>query len=1654
MAGDLLSPGAAADPGDPGAACGPANPAQPPAPAPDSPLPPDADGDHDAGLWRGVQFEVDLGNQADDGPPSVELRLARSRYPVASDAPFAPKRLPERIELRLGDLNARRLMEGRVRFTARLAEGEHGIPLSGGHPLALQIAEGTRATGVVQVGQRAGGHPDEAPLLERLELAFDPPLQIGNVLHVLVEVQHLFEDGRVAALLARLPSKHNLDRLRSVGNRALGIGGRAAASLRDRLRRRLKGHLPEGLSERVSELGTKVGQALSAAPAEAGVVLLSRVSALPRFKALRDQWELELRFTGQVRWLDRVPQPFNDVLLPASVVPAPHAALDRLLSAGPLASGTFRSDRFLHHAFVQAALDALLGFEGQAEAEVELPRLVFRGEAVDRTRFAAQLTLPPRCRVASAISVTPLHAQAADAPEGAEATGATDVGEATGAPEVAEAAAADAREDPPAPTGPTQQRRFGLHVGPATVSFPGLPGGELRAEIHGQAEVDLAATDRPLPERIRSRAELRLLEGSKLPRAAFELSADHPLAVGGAEVQVVVTDLAVEGSGVGLWGGQRIRFAPAGGGLCFSGELAMPEQTLVRRSRSELRGELHGGRVAGSLVPLPGAPGRWRWSVRAEASLQQRLLAEVSPVPELGLDDARLVASVRSSLRASGEGSIGFAGAQLPELHFGAGGRVELELHDAVAELAGRRVTLPTGTRLSGTVQRGQLGFHGSSEFVLDLGWDLGGRPCLLHGPGRTVSLLTDALRQGELTLHLNPAGRFSFSGLRRGLYGVRFFNALLDPASEPAHLVDVLRSDDVLEHVIAAVEILSPELAERLDDLRDLVLGVRAIAAREGIERPGDVVPRDRIARLLSLLAVGSDALQRDLEPLIQSVSEGRGLDIDRAKELLRPCLASFQVDYELDGLLRWIDLVTRPSEALPPPEPVDQLPRVEDPRWEAARAGLPSAAQLLAVAVGRDEDRAVLEHAVQLAPELTLPQLDLLAEGAGQRLPPELRARLGYVRELKRRVARIEEGYGGIAYAAQVSTIAGFLGEAVGPLPGIDPPADVASAPVWPPPCALGAREVAVLLQAGLAAGRQGLQTQLHNRMLLEHVRAQGGDYLVQVLSEMGHHTSRALTGVLFSFLHQDQDEMRQPLDLVAYLEEGLGLPVPLHGDYMAGGRRARDSYYAALAELAERVFELSGPHLARGAHLQCVRHPVPDAPSESGALAELYAEAVARISEADAAGARCSFRTSRGGAAAGRASSAYEVAFGAVRRLIGVDPCAFQLPGVRDFWRRNEEALRVLSVVRNYQHDVDRVRRWLEITGGRKPARGEQRLLEAAVRTLYAYPQHQDELLADPLVRLLIDPKPGRYAFTIVTAMGVVTDGADGHELEDSFARLKEQRGVHVVRARTGLVRSLGHNAERLIEAVQTVEGPWGYIGYSQGCANALLAESTLRQGTPAQQALLDRLVARNLLYGATNGSAHGTSGSLKFLRAMIEGERFLKHYQASTSREAVEIVFRGLKAALDSSFFVKTLGGTESLTLRRALLLHRDGQFVPWAATSTTRGVVGPATLPESLEYLHYVHGRLTPGRDADSQVAVDEAVGHATRVRNAHTAVLARCDTGSYPHSTHHWAPLSVEIDMLRTDRDQARAVFDSPKDRHVFPWVEVNARFGRIPRVG
>jgi hypothetical protein len=74
------------------------------------------------------------------------------------------------------------------------------------------------------------------------------------------------------------------------------------------------------------------------------------------------------------------------------------------------------------------------------------------------------------------------------------------------------------------------------------------------------------------------------------------------------------------------------------------------------------------------------------------------------------------------------------------------------------------------------------------------------------------------------------------------------------------------------------------------------------------------------------------------------------------------------------------------------------------------------------------------------------------------------------------------------------------------------------------------------------------------------------------------------------------------------------------------------------------------------------------------------------------------------------------------------------------------------------------------------------------------------------------------------------------------------------------------------------------------------------------------------------------------------------------------------------------------------------------------------------------------------------VHVYDAVGHPVYTKNRHGRRMAHCDRGGGTQRTHHWSPLNEEVGMVTTGRDEERQSFECAKDRHVFPFCDVNAR--------
>jgi hypothetical protein len=348
--------------------------------------------------------------------------------------------------------------------------------------------------------------------------------------------------------------------------------------------------------------------------------------------------------------------------------------------------------------------------------------------------------------------------------------------------------------------------------------------------------------------------------------------------------------------------------------------------------------------------------------------------------------------------------------------------------------------------------------------------------------------------------------------------------------------------------------------------------------------------------------------------------------------------------------------------------------------------------------------------------------------------------------------------------------------------------------------------------------------------------------------------------------------------------------------------------------------------------------------------------------------------------------------------------------------------------------------------------------QMLVDAIIESLIFERSDKDRMRKDPLVRLLIPNDPGRYNVVIISAAGVVTEGKNGTELQNAFTRLEKRRGVKVIRADTATARSLEYNASKIEEAIEIASNkmkqPYGLLGYSQGCANALMAESLLQSGSPIQQQALTKnggLVCRQLLFSAANGSFHGPAMDRKIQGLIAMGEDFFKSQAGYFSRAFSASILETLTSILDSGSFHKLMGGAQSFLEDGCREFWREAQHLSYVPTCTLRGVEEEHTTPESLEMLSHMLSKQSGSHRHDSQVHVFDAVGHPVYHRNRNASILKRCEIGAGAvQRTHHWSPLHDEVDFLTTSKDVAAAMFDCAKDRHVFPWLDVNVRFGFV----
>ncbi len=1561
----------------------------------------------------------DPSSSAEAAAHRLELRFLR---PTELREEFTPLSLPEEVVIDREGVDGDLVDHLHVELDLGLGAGEYDLPVTDTEPLRVAVEQGTRCEAWISASR--GLDPELGrTLITAAELTFSPAITLHNVWPVLSRLPTLFEDHDIAGLRSQLDRWAHTPTADSARVFAQSLlqqveGHVEAVATDERVADRIaevRAAVKEGATRLWSELKTGAGllrEELKHRAERLPLIRLRHVSARPVKR--RDGWRLQLRFSGEFGYPGALMTPFGDVVLPTTILPAPAAVLADLMSDHPLATAALRRDRIPVRPVARALARLPRDLRGRLEVQVQPPTTAVRVPTPNLGELNVELTLPPNTQVRT-------HFEGRFEDERVEV------------------------------------QLSGLEVGTHAARVRADATVDVRARRTAEPELSVMETlveagfdERWPDEQLTLSGAVTLDEESALESVGVLTSVHHPLTDEGSGLRLEIRRLAVTGA-LALDTDKPAETSVVDAvDLAYAAQIELPEGSQIEDGVMRLSPQLRHGHLEGRVTRTE--EGGAAVQVDGRAGFELGGAIEIEAFPELDIDAGEVTLLGSGDVRFHGRARTGPITGRFVASEF-EGSEAELRIHEATVQIGNRTVSLPPGSALSGRVREAHLASSGLGRGDFELSWDLQGQSPVLSTPEQKVEVFVPDLRQGKIGVLLSPVGGVTITGQPGGLYDAHFFNALVNPGAEAERWLEILDDDDAMDKVVGTLRVFSRDGARLLEKAREFAKRARTILDEESVSQPGDFIPGRTIARVLSKVLAEDDSLTDRLYPLVKQVTDGEGLDVAAVKQILMEHLPEHEYEYELDRALRLAARMLAPTEPVPPRRAEEVQPLVELEALAPSLAPHLSAQEMYdGLERGDSGTPEFARRVARVAPYLTLEQVEHLLSHARAEWPERERRRLVAVQAIKNRVHEIAESYGGLAFVPQAWAISFFLGEAVLERA----PDDEVAVPEGAYPLGaglLGPEEVAVLLQAGLASIWKGGPAQINQRLLLEYIRRQPPTFLREVLVEMAGRSPRALTGVLYAMLRLEQGRVREPLDVDEWIASTLGVPVPDLDDYMAGGRWARESHYEALSHTAELILAEADPYFAVRQHLQVVRHPVPAPIEPTTNHRKLAAAATKAIKEADAVARSAGLDfTGRGPAPEPKtqAIAAYEAAFAACRALLAAEPEAFQLDWFREFWGRNHEALVVLSVVRNVQQDVDNVRYWLKVRSGAEIPKAEQELVETVIDALYYRPEDREQLKADPLVRLLIDPPPGQYDFTIISAMGVITEGARGTELKDAYRRLELQRGVRTLRADTQTARSLDFNAARIEEAARRCTTPWGYIGYSQGCANGLVAESRLLGGTPEQQALAKRIVCRNLLFSAANGSAHGTCGDWKFLRAMIDLDRFLKHYQAVFSNKAIRLALDNISLLLDSRPFVHSLGGVDSLSHAGVAALARDGQWRGDVPTSIVRGIVETETMPEALEMLSNVLTKQIESSDHDTQVTIGEAVGHPVWVMSPMSRVLERCDMGCRIQRTHHWSPLKYATEFVTTPRDESQAIYDFPKDRHVFPWVEVNARFGVI----
>lgn len=1509
---------------------------------------------------------------------------------------FHPMSLPGAVRADLKSLSAADIIGGSIQLTAGLAKGIYEFYITENTPFMVEISESTSINLSIDAAQVSEGGESFA-VLKDLRIDFSKPLILRNVMQTLNALPSLFSDNDIVVIKEFFKEANIQEITKNITETTKNIADKISSTIKSTgmdtgFFSKSSSFLGKALSSASEALKNTIDQSKNLIP----FVHLEKARARPA-KNRAGEWILEFSFTGKVVHGTRILHTFDDFILPHVVIPSVWAKLEKLISPQPLSSASLLGntpDAFrLLKEFARCLEDWAGSFTLSGNMPTAALDMVFHDKAEASIRLDSPLPLQITGSIAGSNSKKALKITTS-----------------------------------------------GLKIssGPSSLSVLLSILFESKHDDYAAvfALIDAVENNKQINENIEITVNADIPEGSELFDLEMAMSYRHPLVRGGANFSSKLIHNT-------LCGNMVLKSRPGTSSLVTdSGSFKFKSDYMIRAGEESsdgntmLKPEIGPATVAGSISLSEN-----EISFNLDTSSPFRIVTntKVLDLPELNISEGFLNSEIQGNLNVNITGKTKVDG-DLTVSDF-SGSRADFMLSELELSLEEKSLVFPP-TNIEVEISEAYIDSTGLGRSSFNLNWDLHGQSPELIAPGTEIEIFVEDLRQGNITVKIAESGGLEVSGLRGGLYDAAFFNFLVNPAQEPAKLFEILQSDDSWEKISRSIGFFNPDFAKTAQKLRIWAQKGISILEKYNITKPAHMLPAEILASVFSEVLSGDLRHKKELYDIIMKVVNAQGLDTSALKRILDSTGEFEEFQFELHRLVKWLSLVLSPIKVENQRTRHRTIPLCKDPACDDVIAGVPGAESIYDFLRNPEKSPGLSREIAQIAHYLDLHVLEYLIDNGVEPFNQADYKHLLYIRDFKKRVNEVSENFGGITHLPQAWSISFFLSAATANLPTDflgkhSHIGKTVSSPI----------ETALLLRSTLSDPLCGRTVQINFATILRMMKRQGAIFTKQVLGEMCDGSPRVLAFMLFGLCNFKQNLLREEIDTAFILSEHLGVTIPRINDYMAGGRFARISYIEELFRVSEQIMDEFNSWYALRSHLNVYRtsilsnapeNKVNDLPDNIGQL----------IQKAETITAKCTF-SSREKKRQEEAKAAWDEVFHSVSELIKNDPSVCITPWFKDLWSRSYEALIVSSIVNNWQNDIDNVRKWVSVRTGKTPVDTNE-IVDTCIDAIYFNEEDRQKLKTDPFVRLCAAAPEGKYDFTIVSCMGVVTEGAKGRELEDAYRRLFEKYGIRVLRADTKTARNLYFNAWQILKSLDEVDGPFGFIGYSQGCANALRAESLLAGGTPPMRAKLERLKSRNLLFSAINGSAHGTCGNIKFMNALSEMDKILKYYQAVFSGRAVKFFLSNLNSLLDSKSFVHLLGGMESLSHSGVTELAREGQFKRYCPTAILRGIVEPDNTPEALDFLSNTLTVQIQSGNHDTQVQVDEACGHFLYVDNDANDILKENDMSALIQRCHHWSPLIYATEFITTKRDIDRAIYDMPKDRHVFPWVENLARFGII----